>query len=108
MRLQLLVKTMEVASCVSYQSKKFREGEWPLNVLIAGEFRIPRLKKRGSESPQVFNPILSIRSLIWRTFRKHVYNDLRPYLCTFEQCDLKMFSSRQDGSATSFSVIVRT
>ena len=66
-----------------------------MNVLIAGEFRIPRLKKRGSESSQVFNPVLSICLLIWRIFRKHVYNDLRPYLCTFEQCDLKMFSSRQ-------------
>lgn len=28
--------------------------------------------------------------------RKHVLSDLRPYVCTFENCDIKLFSNRQD------------
>src|SRR5436305_10444257 len=26
--------------------------------------------------------------------RKHVFHDLRPYICTFPQCDLMMFADR--------------
>ena len=26
--------------------------------------------------------------------RKHLFDDLRPYVCTFEQCDLRMFADR--------------
>jgi len=29
-----------------------------------------------------------------QTFRKHLFTDLRPYVCTFEQCDLKLFPDR--------------
>lgn len=29
------------------------------------------------------------------TWRKHVFSDLRPYLCTFESCDLKLFADRK-------------
>lgn len=27
--------------------------------------------------------------------RKHLFDDLRPYVCTFEQCDLRMFADRE-------------
>ena len=27
-------------------------------------------------------------------FRKHVFADLRPYVCTFEECDLRLFADR--------------
>ncbi len=27
-------------------------------------------------------------------FRKHIFTDLRPYVCTFEECDLKLFADR--------------
>lgn len=26
--------------------------------------------------------------------RKHLYTDLRPYVCTFESCDLRLFADR--------------
>lgn len=29
-------------------------------------------------------------------WRKHLFTDLRPYVCTFEECDLRLFSNRQD------------
>jgi len=29
-----------------------------------------------------------------RTWKKHVFQDLRPYICTFEGCDLKVFADR--------------
>lgn len=38
--------------------------------------------------------IQSIKNEI--SWRKHVFSDLRPYLCTFDECDLKLFSNRQD------------
>ena len=27
-------------------------------------------------------------------YRKHIFQDLKPYVCTFEECDLKMFADR--------------
>src|SRR2546423_8557276 len=27
-------------------------------------------------------------------YRRHAFYDLRPYICTFKECELKMFSSR--------------
>ncbi|OCK80068.1 hypothetical protein K432DRAFT_453696, partial [Lepidopterella palustris CBS 459.81] len=29
-----------------------------------------------------------------RAWKKHVFKDLRPYVCTFERCDVKMFTAR--------------
>ncbi|KAI9651378.1 hypothetical protein NHQ30_001420 [Ciborinia camelliae] len=29
-------------------------------------------------------------------WKKHVFGDLRPYVCTFQQCDMMMFSSRNE------------
>ncbi|RDW77569.1 hypothetical protein BP6252_05622 [Coleophoma cylindrospora] len=29
-------------------------------------------------------------------WKKHVFQDLKPYVCTFEKCDLKMFKSRRE------------
>jgi hypothetical protein len=29
-------------------------------------------------------------------WRKHIYSDLRPYVCTFGNCDLRLFSDRRD------------
>ncbi|RDW61415.1 hypothetical protein BP5796_11307 [Coleophoma crateriformis] len=29
-------------------------------------------------------------------WKKHVFQDLKPYVCTFEECDLKMFKSRRE------------
>ncbi|KAJ4349536.1 uncharacterized protein N0V89_008152 [Didymosphaeria variabile] len=31
------------------------------------------------------------RNLTEKTWQKHLYRDLRPYVCTFEDCDLKLF-----------------
>jgi tetratricopeptide (TPR) repeat protein len=33
------------------------------------------------------------RDGIWR---KHVFRDLKPYICTFEDCDIKLFSDRRE------------
>jgi ankyrin repeat protein len=33
------------------------------------------------------------RDSIWR---KHVFGDLRPYICTFEECDIKLFSGQRE------------
>jgi tetratricopeptide (TPR) repeat protein len=30
------------------------------------------------------------------TWRKHVFRDLKPYICTFEDCDIKLFSDRRE------------
>lgn len=30
------------------------------------------------------------------SWQKHVYSDLRPYVCTFAECDLKLFSEERD------------
>jgi tetratricopeptide (TPR) repeat protein len=30
------------------------------------------------------------------TWRKHVFQDLKPYICTFEDCDIKLFSDRRE------------
>ncbi|KAH6861233.1 hypothetical protein B0T12DRAFT_479964 [Alternaria alternata] len=30
------------------------------------------------------------------TWRKHVFRDLKPYICTFEVCDIKLFSDRRE------------
>ena len=30
------------------------------------------------------------------SWRKHAFSDLRPYVCTFENCDVKLFSDRRD------------
>lgn len=31
-----------------------------------------------------------------RSWRKHAFSDLRPYVCTYEKCDVKLFSDRRD------------
>jgi tetratricopeptide (TPR) repeat protein len=30
------------------------------------------------------------------SWRKHVFGDLKPYICTFEDCDIKLFSDRRE------------
>ncbi|OCK77568.1 hypothetical protein K432DRAFT_303903, partial [Lepidopterella palustris CBS 459.81] len=30
------------------------------------------------------------------SWKKHAFSDLRPYICTFEKCDVKLFSDRRD------------
>jgi hypothetical protein len=30
------------------------------------------------------------------SWRKHVFRDLKPYICTFEDCDIKLFSDRRE------------
>ena len=48
-----------------------------------------RIDKHGSKSTPYGD---STHSLTF--FREYVLRDLRPYLCTFEECDMKMFADR--------------
>lgn len=62
------------------------------------QLQFPRLVDvaQGSstfECPLCWN-IQSIQSE--SSWRKHAFSDLRPYLCTFKECDLKFFSERGD------------
>ena len=43
------------------------------------------------ECPYCFTLVRLRRQRPWR---KHVFHDLKPYVCTFENCDVKMFSDR--------------
>lgn len=36
--------------------------------------------------------------------RKHVFRDLRPYVCTFEECNLRMFGSRNEWFAHEIKI----
>lgn len=39
----------------------------------------------------------TIQSMYKETaWKKHGYSDLRPYVCTFKECDVKLFSNRRD------------
>ncbi|KAF2110629.1 hypothetical protein BDV96DRAFT_196367 [Lophiotrema nucula] len=60
--------------------------------------QVPRLAdiSRGSatfECPLCWTIQSIKRESSWR---KHVFSDLRPYLCTFEGCDLKLFLDRKE------------
>lgn len=43
------------------------------------------------ECPYCFTLVRLRRQRPWK---KHVFHDLKPYVCTFEDCDVKMFSDR--------------
>lgn len=36
--------------------------------------------------------------------RRHIFHDLRPYVCTFEECDLRLFADRHDRWADELNV----
>ena len=37
-----------------------------------------------------------------RSWKKHVYQDLRPYMCTFKECDMKLFPDRRSWTEHEF------
>lgn len=43
------------------------------------------------ECPYCFTLVRLRRQRLWK---KHVFHDLKPYICTFEDCDIKMFSDQ--------------
>ncbi|KAF2744654.1 hypothetical protein M011DRAFT_163604 [Sporormia fimetaria CBS 119925] len=60
--------------------------------------RLPRLtdvnKGKGAFECPLCWTIVDIRKE--KAWRKHAFADLRPYVCTFEACNLQLFSTRQD------------
>jgi hypothetical protein len=60
--------------------------------------QLPRLSDVCNESPTFECPLCwTIQNINKETlWRRHCFKDLKPYICTFEQCDLKFFSDRRD------------
>ena len=58
------------------------------NVLIAGDLKMFAIRTNGSHTP-----IIKICAYLTGN-RKHIFSDLRPYICTFEGCGLNMFESQ--------------
>jgi hypothetical protein len=60
--------------------------------------QLPRLTDISNGATTFECPLCwTIQSIHKETaWKKHGYTDLRPYVCTFQECDLKLFSDRRD------------
>ncbi len=72
------------------QFESVSKGIEHLSAYTVGKFKQSGIRKRGRKCT------LSLLIAIVTNFhRKHVLRDLRPYVCTFEDCELQLFPDRR-------------
>ena len=81
------LSTLAVSAVANSEYPHFQKK--PSNAHTVWTLRSSRPDKYGSK-PNPYGD--STHSLTF--FREHVLRDLRPYLCTFEECDMKIFADR--------------
>ena len=73
-----------------------REKQLKANLLSVRTALLFSLHQAIKVGGTVFIELFSFICIVHTVLRRHIYNDLNPYICTFEDCDSRLYSTRHE------------